>query len=45
LVFAILLMTGLGAALLALLRRNGTIPVESRTETSAVPESSETPAE
>ena len=45
LVLAVLLMAGLGAALLALLRRNGTIPVESRAEASAVPESSEMPAE
>ena len=45
LVLAVLLMTGLGAALLALFQRNGTIPFESRTEASAVPESSETPAE
>jgi hypothetical protein len=35
LVLAILLMAGLGAALLALFRRNGTIPVESRPETPA----------
>jgi hypothetical protein len=45
LVLAVLLMTGFGAALLALLRRNGTIPLESRTEASVVPESSEMPAE
>ncbi len=45
LVLAVLLMTGLGAALLALFRRNGTIPVESRPPASAVPESSDTPAE
>jgi len=45
LVLAILLMTGFGAALLALFQRNGTIPVESRPEASAVPESSDTPAE
>lgn len=45
LVLAVLLMAGFGAALLALLRRNGTIPLESRAEASAVPESSEMPAE
>jgi hypothetical protein len=42
----ILLMAGFGAALLALFRRNGTIPVESQSEeTPLVPETSESPAE
>ncbi len=45
LVLAILLMTGFGAALLALLRRNGTIPVEPGPEAPAVPAASETTAE
>jgi len=45
LVLVILLMTGFGAALLALFRRNGTIPVESRPGASALPETSEASAE
>ena len=45
LVLAILLMTGFGAALLALLRRNGTIPVEPGLNVPAVPAASETTAE
>ena len=45
LVLAILLMMGFGAALLALLRPNGTIPVGPGPEASVVPAASETTAE
>jgi hypothetical protein len=45
-VLIILFMTGFGAALLALFRRNGTISVESQPkQTPAVPETSEASAE
>jgi hypothetical protein len=45
-VLIVLFMTGFGAALLALFRRNGVIPAESQpTQTSALPETSEASAE
>jgi hypothetical protein len=44
-VLLILLMTGFGAALLVLFRRNGVIPVDSQAESPVAPATPEIPAE